>query len=662
VALLSLVSSFACFKPSTNVALADANHQTADSRATPTQQEADAGRRPHLERMYITASVSGLGEMLDAGEQIYAQWVPPEPGAPPLDFQSFIDLELVQLGLGPAWFANIDLDGLHTAAFGVPHEGQAGVSMADYELAASLASRNPSMLINALPPEPAPEQLEPNLWQIEGEDHLRLLLRTRSDTLEIATSLAQLDSLDGTRQALRPGRGEPRVRLSASHLDEDVVELGPILAKRGITPDKQQAILDALELDFRADFGSDRDLMMYMAWVAPFEDTFIDGPILTGTSSLAKLLPTGALMVLTQSWEQPLTLAELRKQLATREPPSPPVALLLEELLSHADDLLAQFGSESTLAVYVDDKGRATFVLLTSIADESATKAAVRELFAAVERASPSFPGFMRTKLRRDAPWVGKHKSDVLSIELPDDLRYTLDGMPWLLGTGQKPTLELSGTVGAGKLVIAIGPGQRELLGALVTRLSGSTDEGLERGGLARARELTGGCQTCIAIDPVATAHGLLAILAASPDADQAFRKLLDTARKRLRGLGLAGEISIAGRHDAQRWEFALNVPKTLLFLGPNVAPRILESIEAVRDGYSRIGVTNEALCKHAIDAMQREWGQAMSADELERFRETCPNELDKEREKIGNTKFRKRAKCVLEMDKLDDMKKCDQL
>jgi hypothetical protein len=660
VALLWLVSSFGCVKPSTNVALADADQQTPPaSRATRAQSEADAGRRPHLERMDVAASVSGLGEMLDAAEQIHAQWIPPEPGAPRLDLQSLIDVELVQLGFDPGWLANVDLDGFHTVAMGLPHEGQIGVGLADYELAATIASRNPTTLVDALPPHAAPEPLEPNLWQIETQDGLRLLLRARPDTLEIATSFTQLDSLDATRRALQPGPGDPRVRLSLSHFDEDVLELGPLLQERGVAPDKQQAIIDAVELQLRADFGSDRDLMLHFAFIAPFGDTLVGGPILTDTSSLAKLLPTGALAVMVQSWAQPVTLGKLRQQL-TNQQPQKSVPPLVQQLLLHGDDLVAQFGSENAMAIYVDAKGRATLLFLTSVADEQATKTAVRELFAVIERATPKLQGSTRVTVKRDAWAVGKQRSDVLSLEFPGDLRDTLDGMPWLLGTGT-PTLELSATVGAGKLVIAIGSGQRELLETLVPRLSGSSDEGLERGGgLARARELTGGCQGCIVVDPVATAHGVLAILKASPDADRAFRKQLDTARKRL--LGLGGEISMAARYDAQRWEFAVNIPKTLLLLGPDMAPRILESVEAIRDGYARSGgPSDEAICKHILDLMAGEMGQpSVNADDVELFLKSCAHDLEKEREKLGKTAFRKQSNCVIAARKIDEVLKCD--
>jgi hypothetical protein len=73
-------------------------------------------------------------------------------------------------------------------------------------------------------------------------------------------------------------------------------------------------------------------------------------------------------------------------------------------------------------------------------------------------------------------------------------------------------------------------------------------------------------------------------------------------------------------------------------------------------------GPSAEDLCKHMMDVMKKEFGDAAgeaSDEDTKKFMEQCVKEAEKEKEKIGAAEFNKQAKCVMGADKFEDMAKC---
>ena len=75
---------------------------------------------------------------------------------------------------------------------------------------------------------------------------------------------------------------------------------------------------------------------------------------------------------------------------------------------------------------------------------------------------------------------------------------------------------------------------------------------------------------------------------------------------------------------------------------------------------------SNEDLCNHVMDLLKKEMGDAKDApqpsdEELKKFTEECVKDIDKQKEKLGEDKFKEMAKCTMAAQSMDDMMKCDK-
>lgn len=84
---------------------------------------------------------------------------------------------------------------------------------------------------------------------------------------------------------------------------------------------------------------------------------------------------------------------------------------------------------------------------------------------------------------------------------------------------------------------------------------------------------------------------------------------------------------------------------------------------QSYRSVLSAAGPNHEAVCKHVMDIMQAEMGDAgaVSDSELEEFTKKCVKDIQKEQEKLGDEKFLEMSKCVMNAQKMEDLMKCEQ-
>lgn len=75
---------------------------------------------------------------------------------------------------------------------------------------------------------------------------------------------------------------------------------------------------------------------------------------------------------------------------------------------------------------------------------------------------------------------------------------------------------------------------------------------------------------------------------------------------------------------------------------------------------------SNADVCNHVMEIMKKEFGDAEGAkapsdEEMKKFTEKCVSDLDKEKEKVGEDKYKEQVKCVMAAQKLDELTKCDK-
>jgi hypothetical protein len=598
VITLLTAAPLACTKsPNTNVSVAGGEADGAPGRASGNGDRPGRANRPaNIQKIQLSGSVVGIGDMLDAAGELLTMWVPPEPGAPPINLRSFLEVSLVQEGFGPGFLESLDLDGVHAAELAFPHEGQPGTTDADVELRVAMSALQPARAIESLPAAMQPQPIGNDVWQlIEGDS--QLLFRAQGDALQVAMSMADLDRAAGLRQKIDVGPNQPRLRLAADNLpfgEIDVSDLIPL--PPGLSKPISSILNETTAVDFAADFGTQRDLYARVGAAAPFERLGLDpiGPATQAPSALAQALPGDAMAVWLMPWGDPALLhSMLDKQIPVDQIPAP-FDGYVDEVVKGVHGVLGQVRSEVLVAVYLDSKGQVTIALAAEVGDEKAAQAAMRAVWGAAEKAfgdhialtGGSKDHAYTVSFKQGAVTAGKAKADLFTLSVPKDKQADLAGASWLVGSG-KPKLEVSTLAADGKLIVAIGVGHKAYMAQVGRTLgrapSKAQDQGLEaEGGLALARKITGGCQYCVAIDPEQVGAMVFTIYATDPDEPEEVRKAAKAALAKLAKLDLDGQIALSVRLDTGRGELGFGIPKSLLFADPAKIKALVELMNSI--------------------------------------------------------------------------------
>lgn len=588
-------------KPSTNVALADGGSGPGEAGRIPSNgEDRDVVHGP-IQKIQVNASITGIGDMLDAGGKLINMWSPPEPGAPPVDLRSLLAVTLIQEGFGPGFLESIDLDGVHATQVGFPHEDQPGVTDRDVDLALTLASIDPVRAIESMPAAMQPQPLGNGIWQIV-DDEMELLFRAGQGALEVGLNMESLDLARSLPAKVVVGPTEPRIKLTATNIpsvDIDVTELIPLPPDLART--LSSIINETKSVEFAADFGSDRDLIVRAGAQAPFGRLGLDpiGPATQQPSALAKSLPGDAMFTWVMPWGDPKLLHRvLDKQIPVDQIPAP-FNGYVDEVLVGAHGVLDAIKGEVLATAYIE-KGKFTLVLAAEVSDEAAARKSIRGVFSAADKAFQDHIALAGTTpehkysvtFKQDAVKVGKGKGDLFTLTVPKSESDDVRDIGWLLGE-KKPQLEVAAVVVDGKLIVAIGAGQKTIMSAIGRRLGKAPDAGLEAGGgLALARKLAGGCQYCIALDPIELGEMAFTAMASDQSEPAEVHKAATKAIAELGKLALAGELAFALRLDADEGMAGFGWPKAMLFANPDEIKKVVALIESIDEARQKAWAT----------------------------------------------------------------------
>jgi hypothetical protein len=581
-------------RPSTNVSIADGEGAGPGEPGRAPGDAADRDvARSDIQKIQVTASITGVGDMLDAGSQLINMWVPPEPGAPPINLRSQLDVFLVQSGFGTSFLSSFDLDGVHASQVGFPHEGQPGVTERDVDVAVSLAAIDPVRAIESMPAAGQPQPLGNGIWQLV-EDNVEVLFRPGQGALEIGLNMESLDLARSLPAKVAVGPSEPRIKATATNIpavDIDVTELIPLPPDLART--LSSIINETKSVDFAADFGTDRDLIVRTGAKAPFGRLGLDpiGPASQQPSALAKALPGDAMVTWVMPWGDPKLLHQmLDKQIPVGQIPAP-FDGYVDEVVAGAHGVLDSIKGEVLATAYIE-KGKFTLVLAAEVKDEATARKSVRGMFSAAEKAfqdhialagnSPDHK--YSVSFKQDTVKVGKGKGDLFTLTVPKDKQDDLRDIAWFVGD-KKPQLEIASVVVDGKVIVAIGAGQKNTMATIGRRTGKTPDDGLEAGGgLALARKLAGGCQYCIAMDPVELGEMLFTVLATDKSEPAEVQKAAGKAINELGKLGFEGELAFALRLDDDEGVFGFGWPKSLLFAEPAKVKKVVDFMQSIEE------------------------------------------------------------------------------
>jgi len=577
--------------PGTNVKLAGEGEPGGPGAGDGTETKQIAqGRSGPVEKIEIRASATGVGDMLDAGTKLFNMWSPPEPGAPAVNFRVVVADILVESGFAPGFFESLALDDAHVIDAGIPQEGQQGVSDADIDFAAVLSSTDGQRTLDGLPAMIRPQPMGDGLYQFIDES-LSLFFRPRADALEIAAMrIEALDVAAGLRAQVDTGPDAPRVNVRVTNLPPVDIDISDLLPLPDAIAGPMSAVVNEAEATALAlDFGTDRALMVRASAEAPFERLGLDpiGAPVTGQSELAKALPSDAIGVWLMPWGDPKLLHEVLDRYVPLDMIPAPFDGYAGEIMNNTHALLDLIEGEVLATAYVE-KGELSVVLAGEIRDESATRKATRAMFEAAEKAFGDHIAVVggsdlhkySVSFKRDTIKVGGARGDLFKLTAPKNMHDDLEEVSWFVGS-KKPQLEVSSVVVDGKLIVAIGAGQKATMKA-ISRSVGRGD-GLEAGGgLALARKLSDGCQYCVFLDPVEAGELFFTIMSSAPNEAKEVREAADKALATLRKLALDGELALGLRLADDQGVLGFGVPKTLLFADPDEVKTVVDLVESL--------------------------------------------------------------------------------
>lgn len=549
--------------------------------------------RPSVERITVSGSVEGLDDMLDGFKKLGESYMPEQATDPKAEIQA----ALLGMGFGPGFFNNVDLDGLHAFSTASPVEGG---GPQDSSIAASVAVVDARKLIDNMPQGQRPSPLGDGMWELKMDD-TRLLMREQGKELLLGLSTADIDAASKLRSQTKPGR---RIRMQALNVPTDDIDPAAVLEDlpggSELAKQLSEIVREMNAVTFEADFGTTRDFQAELGAAAPFHKLGL-GPIGTPRAAATTLeghLPGDPVFVTTLSWGDPALLHKLVDSVPLRDVPDP-IKPMVEKAMKSAHGLLDQIATDVAFALYVDKKGRATFVMAASVKDEAKAKAAlqgVHQVLAEGVQTQATMAGGSKdaaftAKLELDGLKVPGGKADLLAITIPKDFQGDLRKAKMFIG---KNTLELVSHVAGGTAVLAIGAGAKTLV-TDVARNAGkpSKDSLAQHDGLAALRKSMGGCQICMSGDPQDYFRFRL-LLVRDETTDKAVAK---QATDRLTQLGKMASIGMPGfgiKVEAEKAAVGLVVPQATLFAPPASVDKLEEINQFVDDPESAMAAKKE--------------------------------------------------------------------
>jgi hypothetical protein len=539
--------------------------------------------RPSVERVTVSGSVEGIDDMLAAFKKFGESYMPDQATDPKAEIQA----GLLGAGFGPGFFNNIDLAGVHAFTSATPVSG-GGPN--DASVSASVAVVDARKLIDNLPQSNRPSPLGEGMWELKLDDN-RLLMREQGKELLLGLSTEDIDTAGKLRGQTKTGA---RIRLQATNIPTDDIDPSAVLDElpqgSKLAKDLSEILRELEAVTLEADLGTTRDFQAQLGAVAPFSKLGL-GPIGTpraASTALESHLPPDPVFVTTMSWGDPTLLHKLVDSLPLNEVPDP-VKGMVEKAVKSAHALLDQVASDVAFALYIDKKGRATFVMAASVKDEAKTKAAlqgVHQVLAEGVETQATMAGKNKdaaftAKLELDGLKVPGGKADHLSIKVPKDFESDVKKAKMFLSKG---SIEAVSHVTDGTAILAIGAGARAVVTDVAKNAGKPRKSSLaQHAGLEGLRKAMGGCQICMAGDPLEYFRFRL-ILTRDETTDKAVVKQAGERMAQLGRVGSIGQPGVGVKVEAKQAAIGLVIPQATLFAPRSAVEKLAEINKFVDD------------------------------------------------------------------------------
>ncbi len=459
--------------------------------------------RDPVERISWSIDSRDLAGVLRGGEAILGQL---RPGTP-INLRAVVESFAAQQGLPKAFTDALDWSGRFAIDIAYPQPDQAHARPDDVQVRANLAALDAAAALRALP-ESWSATMHGEREASAQREGVELVFRALSGALLVGRSPGDLDA--ATQMA---GRTQSyALEVHAENLHQGDVDPSSLMELPGGLAGPISAALErATALDIGLDLAAEADLRAHLRAAADLSSFGFDplGAPLARASKLGDRLPGGADALALMSWGDPKLIHRELDRYAEMIPE--PFDGWTAEIIAGAHAVIDQVREEVAFGIWVDDDGKAALVVAARVAEPEAARAAVRRVVAGLDATARRYTELMgddkdyraTVSYKPEGLVFSKAKVDLFSATIPKAFEADAARVKMLVGS-KKPKLELLALVEGEYGIVVIGEGARTLMGDWVRhlgttrRISAETEPGL---GLARA--IGGGCQICVAIDPV---------------------------------------------------------------------------------------------------------------------------------------------------------------
>lgn len=554
--------------------------------AAPGAVAVDPMPQGEVEMIRLRGSIENVDDILVALKEINARIEPDQPSDPKAEVQA----SLLQMGFGPGFLANIDLQGLHAFAFAFP-QSEETASPDAAEFSGSVAVHDGRKLIESTPPAFRPQPLGDGVWEFKQNQN-RVLLREAGKELLLGLDPQDLERAAGLRgQAGQAGR---RVRLHAANIpvdDIDPVELLGLSPQSPLAQNLGRVIQEASGFDVEVDLGTDRDVELLGGAQAPFHQLGIEplGQPRAASTALESRLPPDPVFVTTLSWGDPALVHELMDEHVPVDQVPPGFREIVSKTVGGIHTLLDQVANDVVVAVYLDAKGKASVLLAADVRDDAKTRKAMRGMNEAIASAveaqrtmaGKNKDGQFDVDYKPDGLGISGGKADKLTLTIAKDFLPEFEKGSIFLDKNKLETVSFTRDETA---VVIIGAGGRNLASDIARFLGKTRKDSLARSdGLERVRESMGGCQICVAGDPLEYLRLRLTLLRATAE-DKGVSKKATAKLRQLRKLESLGEPSAGLKVEREAASVAVVIPKKAAYAPTDAWAALREMFEFVDD------------------------------------------------------------------------------
>lgn len=544
-----------------------------------------------IHKVRIRASVEGADDMMNWVESIARRTNPEEA----LDVRTQIQADLLQSGFKPGFYESLDFAGMFAIEVGwpFPDVGQAPPRPEDWEYAGVIPTHDARRLLDSMPDTQKPQPLSDGLWELIN-DGMSVKLREKSKTLEFGREIADLDRAGSLPTEIGAGR---RLRARAWDLPAEWKDATPWLGSNpGPMLRPLADVLRELEaVQLEADMGTDRDVVALVAATAPFSKLGLDpiGAPATGESTIAAALPSRPAFAMQMPWGDPALLHRMIDDNVDPSGVPAPFDRVVSEAIAGIHGVLDQVRDETLMTLYVDKKGRATWLMAARVADDAKMLEHVRTLMGAAQKAFQAhiaLQGDEKDKrytvaVKRDVK-MGRAKADRFTVTVPAFMADDVAPLAMMVGA-KKPKLEAYSMVHDGVAILAVGAGAKTVITDVAKNLGRSRKTSLEAdGGLALARTIDGGCQFCLAADPLMAARLYFVAKRDGGKNDKA-----GPALEKLDKIGVHGQFAFAITVADRRGSIGFAFPRELIDANPKSGRKLNDLIQEVDAADASAGV-----------------------------------------------------------------------